>query len=100
VDTDERPFVLIRELTQACDPTCGEHCRADARPDRHPDELATQKAERLLDETRKFGENQLVVFSGGDPLKCDDAVDLVAYGTDIGPNATGRGPGPNRRLAL
>ena len=99
VDTDERPFVLIRELTQACDLTC-EHCRADAQPDRHPDELATEEAERLLDETREFGENQLVVFSGGDPLKRDDAVDFVEYGTGIGLNVTGRGLGPNHRLGL
>jgi hypothetical protein len=41
-----------------------------------------------------------VVFSEGDPLKRDDAVDLVEYGTDIGLNVTGRGPGPNHRLGL
>lgn len=87
VDTAERPFVLIWELTQACDLTC-EHCRADAQPDRHPDELTTEEAERLLDQTREFGENQLVVFSGGDPLKRDDAVHLVEYGTEIGLNVT------------
>jgi MoaA/NifB/PqqE/SkfB family radical SAM enzyme len=28
------------------------------------------------------------VFSGGDPLKRDDAVDLVSYGTEIGLNVT------------
>jgi MoaA/NifB/PqqE/SkfB family radical SAM enzyme len=87
VDTDERPFVLIWELTQACDLTC-EHCRADAQPDRHPDELTTAEAETLLDQTREFGEGQLVVFFGGDPLKRDDAVDLVSYGTEIGLNVT------------
>ncbi|UPV75358.1 radical SAM protein [Halorussus limi] len=87
VDTDERPFVLIWELTQACDLTC-EHCRADAQPDRRPDELTTEEAKTLLDRTREFGEDQLVVFSGGDPLKRDDAVDLVEYGTEIGLNVT------------
>lgn len=87
VDTDERPFVLIWELTQACDLTC-EHCRADAQPDRHPDELTTEEARSLLDQTAEFGEDQLVVFSGGDPLKRDDAVDLVEYGTDIGLSVT------------
>ncbi|WP_440009528.1 radical SAM protein [Halomicrococcus sp. SG-WS-1] len=87
VDTAERPFVLIWELTQACDLAC-EHCRADARPDRHPDELSTKEAKRLLDQTREFGENQLVVFSGGDPLKRDDVVDLVEYGTDVGLSVT------------
>ncbi|WP_132056820.1 radical SAM protein [Halorussus amylolyticus] len=87
VETDERPFVLIWELTQACDLAC-EHCRADAEVNRHPDELTTAEAKALLDETREFGENQLVVFSGGDPLKRDDATDLVAYGTDIGLHVT------------
>lgn len=87
VDTAERPFVLIWELTQACDLAC-EHCRADAQPDRHPRELTTEEAKRLLDQTREFGEGQLVVFSGGDPLKRDDALELVEYGTDIGLNVT------------
>ncbi|WP_135829803.1 radical SAM protein [Halorussus halobius] len=87
VDTDERPLVLIWELTQACELTC-EHCRADAQPDRHPDELTTAAAERLLEDVREFGEGQLVVFSGGDPLKRDDAVHLVEYGTDLGLNVT------------
>ena len=87
VDTAERPFVLIWELTQACDLAC-EHCRADAHPERHPDELTTAEAKTLLDQVREFGENQLVVFSGGDPLKRDDVVDLVRYGTDVGLSVT------------
>jgi radical SAM protein with 4Fe4S-binding SPASM domain len=87
VDTDERPLVLIWELTQACDLTC-EHCRADAQTNRHPDELTTDEAKQLLDQTREFGEGQLVVFSGGDPLKRDDAVELVEYGSNLGLNVT------------
>mgnify|MGYP000235144291 CR=1 FL=1 len=87
VDTDERPLVLVWELTQACGLTC-DHCRADAQPARHPDELTTAEAERLLDDAREFGDGQLVVFSGGDPLKRDDAVHLVDYGTNLGLNVT------------
>jgi len=87
VDTASRPFVLIWELTQACDLTC-EYCRADAQTDRHPDELTTDEGEALLDDVEEFGEDQLVVFSGGDPLKRDDAVELVEYGTDIGLTVT------------
>jgi len=83
MDTSRRPVVLIWELTQACDLTC-DHCRADAKPDRHPDELTTLEGKRLLDDAREFGEGQLVVLSGGDPLKRDDAVELVKYGNDIG----------------
>ncbi|MCL9815081.1 radical SAM protein [Natranaeroarchaeum aerophilus] len=87
VDTDQRPLVLIWELTQACDLAC-DHCRADAVPDRHPDELTTAEAKAMLDDAREFGEGQLVVFSGGDPLKREDLTELVEYGTEIGLNVT------------
>jgi radical SAM protein len=83
IDTDRRPFVLVWELTQACELTC-KHCRADAQPDRHPDELTTAEGKTLLNEARAFGENQLVVLSGGDPLARDDTVELVEYGADRG----------------
>jgi radical SAM protein len=83
IDTDERPFVLIWEVTQACELACN-HCRADAQPGRNPNELTTEEGKRLLDEAALFGDSQLVVLSGGDPLIRDDLVELVAYGTDIG----------------
>jgi radical SAM protein with 4Fe4S-binding SPASM domain len=82
-DTADRPLVLIWEVTQACELAC-DHCRADAAPGRHPDELTTQEGKELLDDAREFGRGQLVVLSGGDPLKRPDLVDLVDYGTDIG----------------
>lgn len=82
-DSSERPLVAIWETTQACDLAC-EHCRADAQPMRHPDELTTDEAQDLLDDLREFGDGQLVVLSGGDPMKRPDLVDLVDYGTDIG----------------
>ena len=83
IDTTERPLVFIWEVTQACDLSC-DHCRADAHPARHPDELSATEAKKLLAQVRAFGEGQLVVFSGGDPCKRPDLVDLVEYGTDIG----------------
>ncbi|MFB6300310.1 MAG: TIGR04053 family radical SAM/SPASM domain-containing protein [Halobacteriales archaeon] len=83
VDTDQRPLVLIWEVTQACELAC-KHCRADATPTRHPDELSTEEGKVLLDSARAFGENQLVVLSGGDPLKRDDLPTLIEYGTDQG----------------
>ncbi|GAB6859985.1 TIGR04053 family radical SAM/SPASM domain-containing protein [Haloplanus litoreus] len=83
IDTDRRPFVLVWELTRACELTC-KHCRADAQPERHPDELTTAEGKALLDEARRFGENQLVVLSGGDPLARDDTVELVEYGAEQG----------------
>jgi radical SAM protein with 4Fe4S-binding SPASM domain len=83
LDTDSRPVVLVWELTQACDLEC-EHCRADAKPERHPDELTTAEGKALLDSATTFGDGQLVVFSGGDPCKRPDLVDLVEYGTEAG----------------
>lgn len=82
-DSSNRPFVLIWELTQACDLAC-KHCRAEAKPEGHPDELSTAQGKRLIDEIRSFGPNQLLVLSGGDPLWRDDAFELIEYGLDQG----------------
>jgi len=83
INTTERPFVLIWEVTQACELAC-KHCRADARPERHPEELTTDEGKRLLDGARQFGDGQLVVLSGGDPLYRDDTFELIEYGIDRG----------------
>ncbi|WP_254863058.1 TIGR04053 family radical SAM/SPASM domain-containing protein [Halovivax gelatinilyticus] len=83
VDTADRPLVLIWELTQACHLAC-EHCRAEAVPGRHPDELSTPEGKRLLESAADFGDGQLVVLSGGDPLVRDDVEELVEYGADLG----------------
>lgn len=81
-DFSRAPWVVIWETTRACDLVC-RHCRACAVPRRHPDELTTDEAQRLLRDIRRFG-SPLVVFTGGDPLKRDDVVDLVAYGAGLG----------------
>lgn len=83
LDVDERPLVLIWEVTQACGLAC-RHCRADAKPARHPDELTTAEGKALLDDAAEFGDGQLVVLSGGDPLAREDLTELIAYGDDSG----------------
>ncbi|WP_058997232.1 radical SAM/SPASM domain-containing protein [Haloarcula sp. CBA1127] len=83
LDLDEQPLVLIWEVTQACELAC-KHCRADAQPRRHPDELSTAEGKALLDQARDFGDGQLVVLSGGDPLAREDLPELVDYGTEQG----------------
>ncbi|KOX94419.1 radical SAM protein [Haloarcula rubripromontorii] len=83
LDLDQQPLVLIWEVTQACELAC-KHCRADAQPRRHPDELSTAEGKALLDQAREFGEGQLVVLSGGDPLAREDLPALVDYGTERG----------------
>lgn len=81
-DFNKSPFIIIWETTQACDLACL-HCRASAQPNRDRGELDTMTAKRLMDTARKFG-NPLFVLTGGDPLKRDDTVELVGYGTSIG----------------
>ncbi|MEJ5368671.1 MAG: TIGR04053 family radical SAM/SPASM domain-containing protein [Bryobacteraceae bacterium] len=91
-DFSEAPFLVIWEVTQACDLAC-RHCRASAQPERHPAELTRAEAEELIRQIREFGD-PLLVFTGGDPLKREDLFDLlrmsVAAGlrTTITPSAT------------
>ena len=87
LDVDRRPLVLIWEVTQACGLAC-RHCRADAKPERHPDELTTAEGKRLLDDAAEFGDGQLVVLSGGDPLAREDLSELISYGDDVGHRMT------------
>ena len=83
IDTADRPFLVIWEVTQACDLSC-KHCRASAQPACHPAELSTAEGMELLEDIRRFGPGQLVVLSGGDPLYRDDIEPLVRHGTDLG----------------
>ncbi len=83
VDLDDRPVVAIWEVTQACGLAC-RHCRANANPTRHRDELTTAEGKALLDDLAEFGEGQLVVLSGGDPLAREDLFELISYGDDAG----------------
>ena len=54
VDTSERPFVLVWEVTQACELEC-DHCRAEAQPERDPDELTTTEGKRFIDSIAAAG---------------------------------------------
>src|SRR5690606_10582757 len=78
----QTPFLVIWELTRACDLAC-RHCRAEAVVNRHPLELSTAEGMRLLEQVRRFGQ-PLLVLTGGDPLKRPDVVELVEYGTSLG----------------
>ena len=48
-DFNERPFIAVWEVTQACDLACV-HCRATAQPDRNPMELSTDEGKDLIDQ--------------------------------------------------
>jgi AdoMet-dependent heme synthase len=83
---DDAPFLVIWELTQACDLACV-HCRACAVEKRHPLELTTAEGFRLLQEIHSFGE-PLMVFTGGDPLKRPDLFDLLNESVRLGLRTT------------
>ncbi len=81
-DVGERPFIVIWEVTRACDLACA-HCRAEANPSRHPEELTTQEGLALIDEIAAFGTPPpLFILTGGDPMKRPDLMDLIAYAVE------------------
>lgn len=83
---DEAPFLVIWEVTQACDLACL-HCRASAQPARNPDELTTAEGLELLGRIKEFGD-PLMVFTGGDPLKRPDLFSLLEASVTLGLRTT------------
>lgn len=83
---DDAPFLVIWELTQACDLACV-HCRACAIAERNPFELNTGEGYRLLETVRSFGD-PLMVFTGGDPLKRPDIFPLFEKSVQLGLRTT------------
>lgn len=83
-DVDDRPFIVIWEVTRACALACA-HCRADAITCRNPAELSTDDGRALLDDLAALGAPRpIVVLTGGDPFERPDLVDLVAHGSEAG----------------
>lgn len=82
IDFDERPFIAIWEVTQACDLACV-HCRASAQPNRHPLELTTDEGRGLIDQIAAM-EVPVFVLTGGDPIKRPDLFDLIGHARQAG----------------
>ena len=84
LDFNDSPFIVIWETTRACALACV-HCRADAIARRDPRELTTDEGRRLIDQVRAFGPHPpLFVFTGGDPMRRPDLVELVRYAAGVG----------------
>jgi radical SAM protein len=81
IDFNERPFIAIWEVTQACDLACV-HCRASAQPDRHPMELSTEEGKHLIDQISAM-KIPVFVLTGGDPLKRPDLFDLIRHANTV-----------------
>lgn len=77
------PFTIAWEVTRACAYACV-HCRADAQHTRDPRELSTAEAKALIERLAAFGNNPILVFTGGDPMMRPDLFDLIAYATAKG----------------
>ncbi len=78
------PLRVYWELTRACDLAC-RHCRATAQPARAPDELTTAECFDVLRDLADAGApSPHVIFTGGDPLKRPDLLDLVREGVRLG----------------
>jgi AdoMet-dependent heme synthase len=82
VDFNERPFIAIWEVTQACDLACV-HCRASAQPERHPEELTTAEGKELIDQIASW-KVPVFVLTGGDPIKRPDLFELISYARTVG----------------
>ncbi len=82
IDFNERPFIAIWEVTQACDLACV-HCRASAQPDRHPMELSTDEGKRLIDQIAGL-KVPVFVLTGGDPIKRPDLFELIGHARSVG----------------
>lgn len=82
IDFNERPYLAIWEVTQACDLACL-HCRACAQPKRNPLELSTEEGKRLIDQIAEL-EVPVFVLTGGDPIKRPDLFELIEYAREVG----------------
>ena len=82
IDFNERPFIAIWEMTQACDLACV-HCRASAQPDRHPMELSTDEGKNLIDQIASL-KVPVFVLTGGDRIKRPDLFELIGHAGSAG----------------
>jgi len=82
-DFDMAPFTIAWEVTRACAYACV-HCRADAMHQRDPRELNTDEAKALVERLAAFGNNPILIFTGGDPMMRPDLVELIAYANERG----------------
>jgi radical SAM protein len=82
INFNERPFIAIWEVTQACDLACV-HCRASAQPDRHPMELTTAEGKNLIDQIASM-RVPVFVLTGGDPIKRPDLFELIGHARAVG----------------
>lgn len=81
-DFNRDPFIVIWELTRACQLKCL-HCRAEAQYRRDPRELSFDEGKALIDQIKDMN-GAMLVFTGGDPLERADVFDIAEYAVKQG----------------
>lgn len=81
-DFHKDPFIVIWELTRACQLKCL-HCRAEAQYRRDPRELTFEEGKQLIDQIYEMN-NPMLVFTGGDPLMREDVFEIAKYAVEKG----------------
>lgn len=82
IDYDKNPFIVIWEVTRACQLKCV-HCRADAQLEKDPRELTHEEGIHLLDQIYDMN-NPMLVFTGGDCMMREDLFELADYAVKKG----------------
>ncbi len=82
VDYSENPYIVIWEVTRACQLKCI-HCRADAQPKPDPNELSHEEGFKLIDQIYEMN-NPMLVFTGGDCMMREDLFELADYAVKKG----------------
>lgn len=77
IDYDVNPFIVIWEVTRACELKCV-HCRADAQLSADPRELTHEEGINLIDQIYEM-DNPMIVFTGGDCMLRKDLYELADY---------------------
>ncbi len=79
------PFLVALNLTRRCNLRCA-HCYLDAGVRRagDPEELATAEVKELLDQIAAYGDETMIVLTGGEPLLRPDLVELAAHASGLG----------------
>lgn len=81
-DFEQRPFIVIWEVTRACALAC-RHCRAEAVLRKHPLELTTLESFRLIEQVAR-AKPTLFVLTGGDPALRQDLRGLICHAAQLG----------------
>jgi len=82
IDYDKNPFIVIWEVTRACELKCV-HCRADAQLTPDPRELTHEEGINLIDQIYDM-DNPMLVFTGGDCMLREDLFELADYAVKKG----------------